>query len=194
MANAPTSIFDWKRGKGRQSPALPSRHVRSLSLQSIPEAQVVAVDEYEPSLLPHTFSPRSSSSSIVYPMYKPSVLDPSEILELVNSERAQLGLQSFQASRTLDKFAERQAREMAKLGRVYHSVSSIEDLIKLLGSLVVAENIQRGEDFTAMFEETLYGSSINRDNLLSTHFTEFGSAAVIGGDGMIYSCQLFRGL
>jgi uncharacterized protein YkwD len=190
MASAP-SKYDGIRG--RRGSVIPNSHVRSLSLQSIPEAQVVEIDEYDFYTLPHTYSPRSSSSSMLYPMFKPVVLESSEFLKLVNSERAQLGLQLFQGSQSLDQLAERQAKEMAKLKRVFHSVSSIEELTLLLGSEVVAENIQRGEDFTAMFDETVYGTSINRDNLFSTHFTEFGSAAVLGCDGMIYSCQLFRG-
>jgi hypothetical protein len=33
---------------------------------------------------------------------------------------------------------------------------------------------------------------INRMNVLSEQFTEFGMGIVEGFDGMLYSCQLFR--
>jgi hypothetical protein len=44
-----------------------------------------------------------------------------------------------------------------------------------------------------MHEETMMGCSVNKMNILSDILTEYGDAIVIGNDGKIYLCQLFRG-
>jgi hypothetical protein len=82
---------------------------------------------------------------------------------------------------------------MATEGTVYHSVSTIEELKVLLAGMDVAENIQRGDNVNAMHIETMQQRDcINRYNVLSTYFSEFGYGLAVGKDGKVYCCQLFR--
>ena len=82
---------------------------------------------------------------------------------------------------------------MAITGNVFHSVTTIDELVLLLSSTEVAENIQRGDMVEGMHRETMNNvNAINRSNLLSTYFSEVGCGTAMGQDGKLYSCQLFR--
>jgi hypothetical protein len=82
---------------------------------------------------------------------------------------------------------------MATEGTMHHSVSTIEELKILLVGMEVAENIQRGDNVSEMHMETMQQRGcINRYNVLSTFFSEFGYGLAVGKDGKVYCCQLFR--
>jgi uncharacterized protein YkwD len=116
-----------------------------------------------------------------------------DAVELVNKERAQHGLRPFRWSRSLSKLAAQQAQFMAECGTIFHSASTISELIIMLSSSQVAENVQRGDSIRGMHNDTMHVDNvINRMNVLSDQFTEFGIGIVEGIDGMLYSCQLFR--
>ena len=121
-----------------------------------------------------------------------SALDAGQ-MALVNCKRKQRNLVPFKASKKLILLAQQYAAAMAKKGALFHSVSK-KELMKSLSSRFVAENIQRGYNTVQMHQETMEESrsSVNRSNLLSDCFTEFGSAVAHGKDGKLYSCQLFR--
>lgn len=109
--------------------------------------------------------------------------------------RRQEGLCDLLHSPDLDKLAQIHASNMANLGCVFHSVASVLDLQEHLDSDCVGENIQRGDSISLMHRETMTSvDSINRSNILSEHFDEFGCGVAIGRDGKVYSCQLFRKL
>jgi uncharacterized protein YkwD len=130
--------------------------------------------------------PRFSSSD-------PTFCETSQgTLRRINKERLRRGLKAFQESEYLTMLATKHARTMAKLNKVFHSVGSTNELKLVLHSEMVAENIQRGDDPIQMHEETMMGFSINKMNILSDVLSEYGSASVIGDDGKIYLCQLFR--
>jgi Cysteine-rich secretory protein family len=116
-----------------------------------------------------------------------------DAVELVDKERAQHGLRPFRWSHSLSKLAAQQAQLMAECGTIFHSVSTISELIVMLSSSQVAENVQRGDSIRSMHNDTMHVDNvINRMNVLSEQFTEFGIGIVEGIDGMLYSCQLFR--
>jgi len=118
----------------------------------------------------------------------------TETLALVNQERARRHLKPFRQSMSLNQLAAQHATAMCQSGTVFHSVASIEELMFMLPSTAVAENIQRGDCVAQMHRETMHHKySINQSNLLSPYFSEFGSAVAMGRDGKLYSCQLFRG-
>jgi hypothetical protein len=79
-------------------------------------------------------------------------------------------------------------------GHRRHRVSfCVEELKDLLAGMDVAGNIQRGDNMNEMHIETMQQrDSINRYNVLSAHFSEFGYGLAMGKDGKVHCCQLFR--
>lgn len=124
-----------------------------------------------------------------------SLLLDVDQLVLVNQDRRFHSLEPFRSSTVLNHWASLHATAMANTQSVFHSVNYIQELIERLLSDRVAENIQRGDGIVQMHEETMNSTNaccINRSNLLSCCFNEFGSAVALGDDGKLYSCQLFR--
>ena len=144
-------------------------------------------------------SPTSVSASLLQPLPVPPNMQLSstdtETLELVNQERARRYLKPFQQSMALNQLAAQHATAMCQAETVFHSVASTEELMFMLGSTAVAENVQRGDCVAQMHLETMHDElfSVNQSNLLSPYFSEFGSAVVMGRDDKLYSCQLFQG-
>jgi Cysteine-rich secretory protein family len=124
-----------------------------------------------------------------------SFLDMEDVtpLELVNLERRRRTLPPFRLSRTLNTLASQQASKMALKGTVYHSASTIDELKMMLAGTEVAENIQCGASVLHMHMETMRQlDCINRSNVLSKYFSEFGYGIALGADGRLFCCQLFR--
>jgi hypothetical protein len=117
------------------------------------------------------------------------IQDPATLISL---DRMHRNLRPFERSLELDFLARIHATQMAASKSVVHSVASIGELQAKLLANKVGENIQRGDSIGSMHQETLAGASVNRSNILSIYFDEFGSASSIGDDGKIYLCQLFR--
>jgi uncharacterized protein YkwD len=179
----------------------PSGRYRGSNLRCIPEEGLLdrkPGDEKDT----RQISPTSSTSPCTLPPLFPrqhsilafSALDHEDSpWELVNHERRKHGLPPFRLSRTLNRLSAEHASRMATEGTVYHSVSTIEELKVLLAGMDVAENIQRGDNVNAMHIETMQQRDcINRYNVLSTYFSEFGYGLAVGKDGKVYCCQLFR--
>jgi hypothetical protein len=176
---------------------------RSPRLQSIPEhdrqdfgtekhtcaVQLSPRHVIPPSTLPPLFPRTCSASSSSFLEND----DDETPFELVNRERRKYGMIPFRLSRTLNRLASQQASKMAAEGAVHHSVSTINELQLLLAAVDVAENIQRGDSITKMHAETLGQlDCINRSNVISVYFSEFGYGLATGRDGKLYCCQLFR--
>lgn len=172
-------------------------------LQSIPEDKMQEVG-LEQSQLNMTLRKRHDTSSTLPPLFPrhypqilptPTVNDDDEITpyEMVNLERRKRGLLPFRLSRSMNHLATQQAYRMAKNTSVYHSASTIDALKVLLKGIDVAENIQRGDKISTMHIETMRATNcVNRSNVLSTYFSEFGYGVATGPDGKVYCCQLFR--
>ncbi len=75
-----------------------------------------------------------------------------------------------------------------------HSAHDIEELQQHLGSTRAGENVQRGEHPVQMHEFAMHHHPINRSNMLSDCFNEFGVGVATGSDGYLYVCQMFRGV
>ena len=128
-----------------------------------------------------------------FPFCKSELPLESEALNLVNRQRALRKLPPFQGSPELFRRAERHCETMAQRASVEHSVGTIEELVEQLGSPHAAENVQRGESVAHLHFETFsQKGSVNYNNIFSTVFTEFGAAYLLGMDGRVYLCQLFR--
>jgi len=116
-----------------------------------------------------------------------------DIVFLVAKERSDRGLHPFERVSELDEMARQHARKMAMSRSVFHSVKDVQALQIKLDAPDVGENITRGDAVYKMHEETMLSpQSVNRANILSGHFDEFGSATAFGKDGKIYCCQVFR--
>ena len=119
-----------------------------------------------------------------------------DTLQLVNHERVIRRIPLLERSTELDKLALQHAKRMAKQQRAFHSVSNLEQLqAKLGGRLEVGENVQMGES-TSTFDlhEKIMSStdSVQRINILSNVFDEFGMGVARDRNGRIYMAQLFR--
>jgi uncharacterized protein YkwD len=136
----------------------------------------------------------TTSLSTTTLFFVPSVLERDDSpWELVNRDRRKHGLSPFRLSRTLNRLAAENSSRMSIEGTVYHSVSTIEELKDLLAGMDVAGNILRGDNMNEMHIETMQQrDSINRYNVLSAHFSEFGYGLAMGKDGKVHCCQLFR--
>jgi len=118
-----------------------------------------------------------------------------DMAHLVAAERRDRHLPALHRSAALDRLALQHAQTMATKRAVHHSVARVEELQRRLASENVGENVQRGDSVWSMHRETMEANaqtSINRANIVSEHFDEFGSAMAFGRDGKIYSCQVFR--
>ena len=119
-----------------------------------------------------------------------------DMAQLVTHERAERRLPPFRRAMELDLAAKEHAQRMARQHSVFHSVSNVQDLQQKLGAPDVGENITRGDSVYRMHQETMSTvnnhNNVNRANILSEHFDEFGSAMAFGNDGRIYCCQVFR--
>jgi uncharacterized protein YkwD len=176
---------------------LPTRHHASLSLQSIPEDDWLTYEDFRNSDSTSRLSASVDSSCAQLPRYRTmkslTALNRSEVVQLIEHERSIRGLHAFRTSEALNQLATQQACAMAKIGIVFHTVATIEELQLFLSSRQVAENIQRGDNASEMHKETMASvATINRSNLLSPYFTEFGCGVALGRDGKLYCCQLFR--
>jgi uncharacterized protein YkwD len=121
-------------------------------------------------------------------------------VQLIQHERSVRGLRPYIIPKLLNQLATRHASDMAKLGMVFHSVDTIEELQLVLSCPQVAENVQRGDCAMQLPAQTMkrHGSRrsstsvITRANVLSKQFTKFGCGVALGPDGRFYCCQLFR--
>lgn len=145
---------------------------------------------------------------------------------LVNYEREKRRLLPYHRNVHMDRLARLHADRMAKEGTLFHSVQSVDKLQSMLYPLPVtaqrkvansdennisslqfqvAENISRGESVRAIHNESMmHTNHMDRKNILSKHFTEFGmGTAVVYHDNnddeatslpkkTIYLVQLFR--
>jgi Cysteine-rich secretory protein family len=180
---------------------------RPLLLQSIPEEDWLSDEDAMESTVVQ-IPPHRSEMSDATPflicndraLKSLVALARSEIVQLIQCERSTRGLRPFVIPKVLTRLAARHANGMAKLGMVFHSVDTIEELQLVLSCAQVAENVQRGDCAMQMHAQTMkrHGSRrastsvITRANVLSKQFTKFGCGVALGSDGRFYCCQLFR--
>jgi hypothetical protein len=193
---------------------------RPFSLQSIAENDMLVCEDASQSLASLTLESSHSSGSPLSRRYTDGRLDflaassHLGIVQLIQHERSVRGLPPFILSKNLNRLAIRQAITMAKFGVVCHTVSTVEELQKILWRTLVAENVLRGVSALQMHRQTMQMHTptvrmrtptvqrlcpynplevtITRSNVLNPHFNEFGCGVALGQDGKLYCCQLFR--
>ena len=138
----------------------------------------------------HNFETLLPQKAHSLPSAKPIWDDPHV---LINHERQSRGLPTLIRSPYLDELAKIQAEYMASQQQVSHTVHTIEELQHFLAAKRVGENVQRGQSCLEMHEVAMKQHKINRSNILSLSFSEFGVAMVQASDGTLYCCQYFRG-
>jgi hypothetical protein len=170
------------------------------SLQSIPEDDLKDFDCEPRCIRSNALSPTNIIPFLLAPRSSKSELESSLAMDMLahvdHARSLQFAtLHSFQLSPMLMQAASQQATAMARIQTVFHSVPTIQELQLLLASDQVAENVQRGDSIPEMHAETMHhANAINRSNILSPYFVEFGCAVSVGDDGKLYSCQLFRSI
>jgi len=120
------------------------------------------------------------------------------ILELTNGERARAGLPPFNASQSLTRAAQLQAEQVAAAGRIEHLLPGapyprIEDRLDAAGYVyqAAAENLAVGQRTAALAVGAWMLSPGHRDNILSSLFSDIGTAYIVGSNGQQYYVQVF---
>jgi uncharacterized protein YkwD len=179
-----------------------SSHPSIRSVSSISNGSKKTTTTKDPGVPTSSISPSSSTSTTA--SASTCVLDEwnsqeelivYDLAMLIDKERRQKKLYPLQRSPELDFLAREHCRTMANNGSVYHSVKTVYELQNKLSSPCVGENIQRGTTVCNIYRSMMTNPihTINRANVLSAKFTEYGSAIYIGKtDSKMYSCQFFR--
>lgn len=120
------------------------------------------------------------------------------ILELTNAERARAGLPPFNASPSLTRAAQLQAEQVAAAGRLEHLLPEapyprIEDRLNAAGYpyQAAAENLASGQRTPSLAVTAWMLSPGHRDNILSSLFSDIGTAYIVGSNGQQYYVQVF---
>jgi uncharacterized protein YkwD len=127
----------------------------------------------------------------------------SEILRLVNEERAREGLPALVHNETLEELATRYACEMIHYDFFAHenpvTGTDLVDRAEEFGIWVqttpnymaIGENLAAGQTTPAQVMEDWMNSVKHRDNILNPNFTELGVGVRTGGSYRIYWVQEF---
>lgn len=123
--------------------------------------------------------------------------EETEMLRLVNSERAKAGLRPLAANADLTKLARLKCQDMMNRGYFGHNsptYGSPFDMIKGAGIAyrTAGENLA-GAPTVASAHQSLMNSDGHRRNILNGSFTEVGIGAVSGGPYGMMFCQMFIG-
>ena len=122
----------------------------------------------------------------------------SQVVNLVNSERAAQGLTALQKDSRLAALAQQKAEEMAKNQYFSHTsptYGSAFDMLKAAGYSykTAGENIAMGQKSAASVMDGWMHSSGHRANILHTSYEKIGVGYAVSADGMPYWVQIFAG-
>ena len=122
----------------------------------------------------------------------------SQVVNLVNSERAALGLTALQKDSWLAALAQQKAEDMAKNQYFSHTsptYGSAFDMLKAAGYSykTAGENIAMGQKSAASVMDGWMHSSGHRANILHTSYEKIGVGYAVSADGMPYWVQIFAG-
>jgi uncharacterized protein YkwD len=120
------------------------------------------------------------------------------LLELVNVQRAKVGVPPLHADTRLMKAAQAQAEQAAATGRLQHVLAEAryprpQDRLDAVGYpwRAFAENIAYGHPDAAAAIDAWMGSPRHRKNLLSPAYTELGTGFATDAAGLPYDVQVF---
>ncbi len=122
----------------------------------------------------------------------------SQVVNLVNSERAAQGLTALQKDSRLAALAQQKAEDMAKNQYFSHTsptYGSAFDMLKAAGYSykTAGENIAMGQKSAASVMDGWMHSSGHRANILHTSYEKIGVGYAVSADGMPYWVQIFAG-
>ena len=122
----------------------------------------------------------------------------SQVVNLVNSERAAQGLMALQKDSRLAALAQQKAEDMAKNQYFSHTsptYGSAFDMLKAAGYSykTAGENIAMGQKSAASVMDGWMHSSGHRANILHTSYEKIGVGYAVSADGMPYWVQIFAG-
>ena len=122
----------------------------------------------------------------------------SQVVNLVNSERAAQGLMALQKDSRLAALAQQKAEDMAKNQYFSHTsptYGSAFDMLKAAGYSykTAGENIAKGQKSAASVMDGWMHSSGHRANILHTSYEKIGVGYAVSADGMPYWVQIFAG-
>ena len=122
----------------------------------------------------------------------------SQVVNLVNSERAAQGLTALQKDSRLAALAQQKAEDMAKNQYFSHTsptYGSAFDMLKAAGYSykTAGENIAMGQKSAASVMDGWMHSSGHRANILHTSNEKIGVGYAVSADGMPYWVQIFAG-
>lgn len=122
----------------------------------------------------------------------------SQVVTLVNKERASNGLQSLASDSQLAKLAQMKAEDMAKNGYFSHispTYGSAFDMMKTYGVSykTAGENIAKGQKTAQSVMNGWMNSSGHRANILKYDYTKIGVGYAKASDGTTYWVQIFKG-
>ena len=122
----------------------------------------------------------------------------SQVVNLVNSERAAQGLMALQKDSRLAALAQQKAEDMAKNQYFSHTsptYGSAFDMLKAAGYSykTAGENIAMGQKSAASVMDGWMHSSGHRANILHTSYEKIGVGYAVSADGTPYWVQIFAG-
>lgn len=129
-----------------------------------------------------TITPATAVSSSSY---------EKQIIDRTNKHRDKHDLVKVKAQSCVDRWAEGQARWMAKYGKLAHQSGRLKKILKDCKLGRVSENIAFGFASGNATVEAWMKSTGHRKNILTSKMRYIGSAAVKDDDGVWWSAQVF---
>lgn len=122
----------------------------------------------------------------------------SQVVSLVNRQRAAAGLGTLKSDRELTRLAQLKAEDMAKKGYFSHTsptYGSAFDMLKSAGYSyrTAGENIAKGQKTASAVMNGWMNSSGHRANILSSSYTKIGVGYAVDKSGTPYWVQIFAG-
>ena len=120
----------------------------------------------------------------------------SQVVSLVNTERAKQGLTALKSDSKLAEIAQKKAEDMAENLYFSHTsptYGSAFDMLKAAGYSykTAGENIAMGQKSAASVMDGWMNSSGHRANILNTSYEKIGVGYAVSQDGTPYWVQIF---
>lgn len=112
----------------------------------------------------------------------------ADLTAMTNADRAAARLRALSTARDLQSLAQKQADEMARAGRIYHTQGLGT---KVSGWKRLGENVGRGPDLRDI-ETAFMNSPSHRENILDPGFTQLGVGVTFDGNQFLYVAVIFR--
>lgn len=109
--------------------------------------------------------------------------------KLTNTARKANDVRALKHGKCLDRYAQRQARRMAKQRRMYHQNLSV--VLRACKSRTVGENVAEGFRAPRSNTRGWLKSPGHRKNMLSRTFTRVGTGVAKDSRGRTYTVQVF---